>query len=203
MHSYDYISNIFFDYKQNLSLSEIRSLNYFVENHPFKICEADKNVGVCLTTNENYDKPCLSLLTDTNTYEQINYDPLEEMNNNINVIITDLKLNGDVSNNFFDRLFVKNNRLGSFRILIKLHKEEFGLRPIVNCRNHPTSNISLLIDVILQPFVKKCPSFLQDLQNLIQKTYRNFFQNDCKIYSCDFSSLYTSLNVICLASGSL
>ncbi len=92
---YKYISNISFDYKQNLSLSEIRSLNYFVKNHPFKICEADKNVGVCLTTNENYDKPCLSLLTDTNTYEQINYDPLEEMNNNINVILTDLKLNGD------------------------------------------------------------------------------------------------------------
>jgi len=46
-------------------------------------------------TNENYDKLCLSLLTDTNTYEQINHDPLEEMNNNINVILTDLKLNGD------------------------------------------------------------------------------------------------------------
>ena len=146
-------------------------------------------------TNENYDKLCLSLLNDTNTYEQINYDPLEEMNNNINAILTDLKLNGDVSNKLFDRLFVKNNRLGSFRILTKLHKEEFGLRPIVNCRNHPTSNISLLIDVILQPFVKKCPSFLQDSQNLIQNTYRNFFQKDCRIYSCDFSSLYTSINL--------
>jgi len=52
-------------------------------------------MGVCLMTNENYDKLCLSLLTDTNTYEQINHDPLEEMNNNINVILTDLKLNGD------------------------------------------------------------------------------------------------------------
>ena len=57
------------------------------------------------------------------------------------------------------------------------------------------SNISLLIDVILQPFVKKCPSFLQDSQNLIQNTYRNFFQKDCRIYSCDFSSLYTSINL--------
>ena len=192
---YRYISNISFDYKQNLSLSEIRSLNYFVNNNPFKICEADKNVGVCFMTNENYEKLCLSLLNDINTYEQIYYDPLQEMNNNIKTILNDLKLNKEISNKLFDRLFVKNNRLGSFRILTKLHKEEFGLRPIVNCRNHPTSNISLLIDVILQPFVKKCPSFLQDSQNLIQNTYRKFFQNDCKIYSCDFSSLYTSINL--------
>jgi hypothetical protein len=57
-----------------------------------------------------------SLLNDTNTYEKISYDPLEEMNNNINATLTDLKLNGDVSNKLFDRLFVKNNHLGSFRI---------------------------------------------------------------------------------------
>ncbi len=38
-------------------------------------------------------------------------------------------------------------------------------------------------------------SFLLDSQNLIQKLYRSYFPLDCKIYSCDFSSLYTSIDL--------
>ena len=36
-----------------------------------------------------------------------------------------------------------------FRILFKLHKEKIGLRPTINFKFHPTSLISLLIDLIL------------------------------------------------------
>jgi hypothetical protein len=53
----------------------------------------------------------------------------------------------------------------------------------------------MLIDIILKSFVKKSESFLLDSQNLIQKLYQSFFPSDCKIYSCDFSSLYTSINL--------
>ena len=73
-------------------------------------------------------------------------------------------------------------QLGSFRILTKLHKEEFSLRPIVNCRNHPTSNISMLVDIILKNFVKNSESFILDSQNLIQKLYRSFLPSDYKIF---------------------
>ncbi len=31
--------------------------------------------------------------------------------------------------------------LGKFRILPKLHKDKFSVRPIINCRNHPTSRL--------------------------------------------------------------
>jgi len=53
----------------------------------------------------------------------------------------------------------------------------------------------MLIDIILKSFVKKSEFFLLDSQNLIQKLYQSFFPSDCKIYSCDFSSLYTSINL--------
>jgi hypothetical protein len=34
-------------------------------------------------SNENFNRLCLSLLNDTNTYEQINYDPLSSLNDEL------------------------------------------------------------------------------------------------------------------------
>ena len=64
-------------------------------------------------------------------------------------ILDNLLINKSISKKIYDKLFVKENKLGSFRILAKVHKEKFGVRPIINCLKHPTSNISLLIDLIL------------------------------------------------------
>ena len=192
---YKYVSNLKFEYNHNLTISEISSLFYFSINKPFKVVETDKNVGVCLISNENYNYLCSSLLNDTNTYELINYDPLPELNNEIKIKLDNLLKDKHISKNLYKNLFVQNNKLGSFRILTKLHKEELGLRPIVNCRNHPTFNISMLIDIILKNFVKNSESFILDSQNLIQKLYRSFFPSDSKIFSCDFSSLYTSIDL--------
>ena len=191
---YKYISNLAFDYKHNLSISEIESLCNFSKNKPFKVVECDKNVGVCLISNDNYNTLCLSLLNDINTYEQIPADPINLVNETIKTSLDNLLSNKDISEKLYEKLFTSKNKLGSFRILSKLHKDEFGLRPIVNCRNHPTSNISLLVNIILQFYVKKTPSFLLYSQNLIQKIYRKFYPKHCKLYSCDFSSLYTAIN---------
>ena len=82
----------------------------------------------------------------------------------------------------------------TFRILFKLHKEKLGLRPIINSSNHPTSYISLLIDLILQPFVKNTKSFILDSQNLIKKAKDIYFPRDTIITSSDFDSLFTNVD---------
>ena len=67
-----------------------------------------------------------------------------------------------ISKKLHSYLIPLNPKLGKFRPLFKLHKLKFSIRPIVNCINHPTFKLSLFIDFILQPFVKSCPSNLQD-----------------------------------------
>jgi predicted GIY-YIG superfamily endonuclease len=192
---YKYISNSKFNYKHNLSISEINSLYFFVKNKPFKIVECDKNVGVCFMSHEYYDFLCMKQLSDSNTYNSLNADPLYTINNEMKHILDNLLINKSISKKIYDKLFVKENKLGSFRILAKVHKEKFGVRPIINCLKHPTSNISLLLDLILQPFVKNSKSFILDSQNLIQKTENLYFPSDSKLYSCDFESLYTNINL--------
>jgi len=75
-----------------------------------------------------------------------------------------------ISKKIFSKLINKNNKLGAFRLLAKLYKDKLGFRPIINCVNHPTIFLCLLIDLILQEFVKETSSFILDSQNLIQKS---------------------------------
>ena len=90
-----------------------------------------------------------------------------------------------------------SSRLGSIRLLPKLHKEKFSIRAIINCINHPTENLCKFVDTFLKPIVSELPTVLKDSQDLLQRI------NDLKInksitkmylYSCDFESLYTNID---------
>ena len=94
---YKYISNLSFNHNHNLSISEIESLKSFSKNKPFKVAECDKNVGVCLISNDNYNTLCLSLLNDINTYEHIPTNPLNLVNEKIKISLDNLLSNKDIS----------------------------------------------------------------------------------------------------------
>ena len=105
-----------------------------------------------------------------------------------------IHINNGISVVLLDKLTPKQSKLGSFRILPKLHKNKFGCRPIVNCRDHPTESLSKLIDLILQPFVKQTDSYVKDSQDVLLRTKDLFIDNESVLYSLDFESLYTNIN---------
>jgi hypothetical protein len=53
-------------------------------------------------------------------------------------------------------------------MLIKLHKKDLDIRPIIKSISHPTERISNLIDLILKPIIKSIHSYIQDSQHLLQ-----------------------------------
>lgn len=189
------MSNFKFSYTHNLNTLQIKSLYKFIKEKPFCVAECDKNVGLIIVENSKYDFLCRSLLNDINTYEIINSDPLTMINTNIKSVVDELVVNKHLSKKLGDKLLIKNSILGSFRILFKIHKKTFGLRPIINCRNHPLEAIALLLDFILQIFVKESDSYIQDSQNLIQLTKDCTFPSDLKISSSDFESLFTNIDL--------
>jgi len=78
---------------------------------------------------------------------------------------------------------------------MKIHKNKFSTRPIINCRSHPTENLSWLVDTLLKPLIVLTESYIQDSQNLLQKTKDRTFELDCEIYSCDFEGLYSNIDL--------
>ncbi len=96
-----------------------------------------------------------------------------------------------------------NKKISVFKLLPKLHKQKFSIRPILNCRNNISHVLSSYIDFILKPNVVKQKGYLKDSQNLIQNLLQKKFDDDINIYSADFESLHTNLplndciNIIC------
>ena len=52
-----------------------------------------------------------------------------------------------------------------FFLTISLHKKKFGIRPIINNKNHVTSQLCKLIDLIVQPILRNTDTYLQDSQH--------------------------------------
>jgi hypothetical protein len=116
--------------------------------------------------------------------------------NHIKVQINNLYNNGHISEKILKWILqeIDLSKLGSFRLLAKLHKPKFSWRPIINCKNHPNKNICLIIDLLLQPIVRRTETYIKDSQHLIQKLKDVQFENEPLLYSLDIVSLYTNIN---------
>ena len=197
------VANIKIEKNLNLNKNEIYFLKKFIRDRPFKITDCDKNVGICIMSNEIYNELILNQLSNISTYVKIDNIIKDTISEEITNQLHDLYLNGHISKKLFSKLSCEQNSFGKFRILPKLHKENFSVRPIINCKMHFTSNLCLLIDLLLKPFVKNMPSYIQDSQQLIQETTNLKLVDNVKLFSCDFESLYSNiilsdcLNTIC------
>lgn len=187
-----------FNYKRNLSHNEVSCLLDFVKRKPFKVVELDKNVGVGIIDKRLYNKLCLEFLSNPDGYEKMDHDPSINSCSSINDILLNLFLNKNLSKKLYNKLIINHTKckVGSFRILPKIHKDKFSVRPIVNCLNHFTSDLCLLMELILRPFVLVCESFLKDSQHLLQKTIDMVIPDEYELLSGDFDSLYNNIILI-------
>ena len=190
---YKSLCDLNFTNKFNINRSEFYFLKKFKKEKPFKVIDCDKNIGICFIDNIIYNNFVEDHLRDRETYELLLENPIIGVSNKIKDKIEILCSQKHISNQLGKKLINQNSKLGSIRLLAKLQKEKLKFRPIINCTFHPTLFLCLLIDIILQTFVKKTKSFILDSQNLIQKTLNTSFEKNAKLYSCDFESLYTNI----------
>ena len=84
-------------------------------------------------------------------------------------------------------------KLGKFRVLPKIHKDKFSTRPIINCKNHLTEKLCILVDLVIKPIVQSILHILKDSQQLLQQLEKIYINKIPFIYSADFESLYTNM----------
>ncbi|CAF1125043.1 unnamed protein product, partial [Brachionus calyciflorus] len=193
---YKNLLNLNYDLSFNLTKEQFKAMKRFIKDKPFRVVECDKNIGVALISYENYDKLAINHLNDKEFYLKIESDPLNDVKQCINSILRELCYRKDISKSLLKKLLIDTGQLGNFRILTKLHKAKFGIRPIISYKNSILSNLCLLIDLLLQPWVKNLESFIKDSQNLMQDLSERRFPTDSKIFSCDFESLYTNMGLV-------
>lgn len=160
--------------------------------------DCDKNVGCAIISNEFYNESVYNYLNSDPTYDIIKSNPLINTVTNINQILNELISNNHISERMNKVLKLKEEecKLGSFRLLAKLHKPSFSWRTIINCKNHPTSKISMVFDFLIKPIIIKTESYIKDSQNLIQLCENINFERKPFIYSFDVSNCIQILNLI-------
>jgi hypothetical protein len=178
----------------NISLKEFKILKHFVSHKPFKIIQLDKNVGAGIISNELYVELANKVFDDSNTYEKLDSNPLDEAKEKIYDLLLELYSKNDISKKLFELLKPNSGKLGNASLLAKIHKPVFDLRQIINYKDHITAPISIIIDGILFPLVKTFPCFILDSQNLMQKAELYRANKNSKLVTADVVSLYSSID---------
>jgi hypothetical protein len=93
-------------------------------------------------------------------------------------------------------LVIDNPRTSTFYLLPKIHKVGNPGRPIISTYNCPTERISSYIDDLLQPLVKRLPTYIKDstatlrtIQDTTLIKGRPFL-----LFTMDVKSLYTVIS---------
>jgi hypothetical protein len=188
-------STSFRNSKNNITKEEMEIINRFQKEKPFKVVACDKNVGFMLISNENHRNLAYDHLNNNETYRACNQNEFEQVVLKINDNIDNLILNKHINKQLGLKLKVKTSdcKPGHFKILPKIHKEKFGIRPIISCSNHPTAKICAFIDQLIKPIVNSISTILKDSQQLLQIAKDKIFKQKPFIYAGDFDSLYLKI----------
>ncbi len=184
----------------NYSEKTIDILRKTLKSKQIIITSCDKNVGFAIMNTNLYNNLALEHLNQNNqTYKKLETNPLIETISKIRNKISYLNNNNHISNELNNQIErgLTDCKIGKFKIMPKIHKTKFGIRPVISTIKHPTSILCLLIDLILQPIVVTRETYLKDSTNLIQDLEKinldNIDMNKIVIYSMDFESLYTNI----------
>ena len=66
-------------------------------------------------------------------------------------------------------------------------------RPIVSSCNSPTEKISMMLDIILQPYVLETKSYIRDTGDFLNKVQNLELNSDDWIFTMNVTSLYTKI----------
>ena len=186
------------------------TLKELSDNRDIIVTEADKNMGVAVVKTSDYVHLGFKHLMDGNSYELCdglpNYEDLwkclEEIlskHNRLQYFDTWKKTwtKTKLAKFLLQLKGREELKLGTFYMLMKVHKTPLAGRPIVSSINTITYFASKYIDRRLQPIYKRIPSFLKSSRDLILELERTYFTSnkDFYILCADVDSLYPSIPI--------
>jgi len=191
---YKELENIELGSKNNLRKGELYTIKRFLKEKPFKVVCLDKNVGTGIISHNLYNDLVYETLNNSEIYEEIFENPLEERRNQIEIRLNELALNKSISHKLHNCLKDCPKNLGSFSIYPKIHKKTYGNRPIISYINHFTNNLCFFMDCLIKPYIRNTETFIQDSQHFIQKTKNIKISGDSILAVADFDSLYSNID---------
>lgn len=185
------------NYRLTNSLRQLRT------DARIKIVIADKNLGLCVLTIEDYHRMVMSHLDDADHYTAICDIDTEEWNTTSEYLKRQLQdLTTQASQlNILNRqasrfLTASNHSLPKFHVTPKLHKDTqwpCPTRPIIGAPSWTTTNLAIFLTTRLERIA--CPYVLRDSIQLITDLEGTPVSDDDILISADVTSLYTMMSL--------
>jgi len=183
----------------DLFSNTISSFQRFLLDHNLKVIESDKNAGICIVNNENYDEEVFRQLNDTSIYQPSTRSHFElamiEYKDRLKLFDKTMPEKVKLSH-----LEFSDDKPARFYILPKVHKpfEHFPKgRPISSTFSKTNKYSSKLLDFLLKPCLNEVSDLLIDTQHFLL-LLNNLKLDPAKKYALvtiDVEALYTSLHI--------
>ena len=179
---------------RELTRRERQSINELATDKSVVIKPSDKSKGFVVMSRNSYVQKVNAMLGDSENYEscQLKVEELDKMARSTIDRITSGKLPTALHN----ALLPSNSRMSRFYGLPKDHKQGLPLRPVVSSCGSPLSNVSLLLERILNQLLEFVPAHLSSTEECV-KELRNLgrLPDNCIVASMDVAALYTNIPI--------
>ena len=159
------------------------------------ITKADKGNSLVVMDTLDYDNKIYSHLNDTNTYTSMTHDHTDKFANKIITELKNLKQNGKITPQLYNKFLPRGSFCPKFYGLPKLHKQGIPLRPIVACTKAPASNIGKWLCTAFKPLLYSQKSYICNSVDLVEKLKSASISENTIVSSFDIVSMYTNIDV--------
>lgn len=159
----------------------------------FIITTSDKTKQTVIISKNDYDNKMNVLLGNKDEYKSIRTNPISEHNNNIKAHLSLLVKNKSIDSNTYKSLVNNNPLTPRIYGLIKAHKIDNPLRPILNSFESPSYVLAKFLNPTLNFFKNDNPYDILNSNDLINKIKNVSIQQDEILISLDVISLFPSI----------
>ncbi|XP_044745299.1 uncharacterized protein LOC123307147 [Coccinella septempunctata] len=122
----------------------------FLKNHSdIYVLNSDKGNKTVILSRVEYDEKLRQLLSDTSTYKLLRSDPTKKIQVSGNKLISELHTGGFINDREAKSMKQYNSLPPKIYGLVKIHKSNRPLRPVISCCNSPTFDISKFLVSVL------------------------------------------------------
>lgn len=178
----------------NLPVRLRKALHDLKGNGDIVISKADKGDAVVVMDRQHYLKLAWDHLGDESTYCPLTTDPTPDIVNRFNAYIARCLSDKVIDAGLADRLRLPpDTSTQSIYFLPKIHKHPVKIRPIVSCTGGPTSRASGYLDGLLQPYMKRVDSYVENSIEIANTLEDMTLPCHTLLCTLDINSLYTNI----------
>ena len=178
----------------NIIKHEINNINTKLKQNDVVIKRADKSNSIIVISKEQYNNKVQTFIN-KNNWSKINKDPTTSYNNIIKKMI---KTNNQIFTNpqTNRKLTTNNPKPPILNGLIKLHKPDKPIRPVINFKTAPSYKISKHLTNLLKDKIKlNNKHTIKNTIELTDKLQTIKITDNTKLYSFDITDMYSNIPI--------